>query len=365
MSKKKKQAAELQQLMDWVTRQVRGNDPPKFSDVVDYAHRVLKLKGLSSRTIRAELRLHPAYLMNAPQSLRKQGWNKRRPIIENRLGVLHGDIGFFPLEKEFETPKTFQSGFLVCKDVLSRFTYVSILKKNRDAKSMVKAFEDVFKQFEIQNKGLTVVSLAFDKERSVMSNIVQNFLKKNQVEFIPFSNTSSKAKMAEGEINIIRSAMSRVRFNKEQRWWHLLRPAVNSLNRQPIVVHNQYLLQPNGNYYTPSNVTSENLNHFRQQLQKAVPAYFFNQFMLNPDLIKYAFKVGDLVRQKLVASSSAVIGEKRSDKALGNKIFQIVKLLGYVSKTLSPEPLYLVENIKNRNEKEAFDEDEIALTRNE
>ncbi len=127
---KKKQAAELQQLMDWVTRQVRGNDAPKFSDVVDYAHRVLKLKGLSPRTIRKELRLHPAYQMNAPQSLRKKRWNKRRPIIENMLGALHGDIGFFPLEPEFETPVTFRSGFLVCKDILSRFTYVSILKKN-------------------------------------------------------------------------------------------------------------------------------------------------------------------------------------------------------------------------------------------
>ena len=153
MSKKKKQAAELQQLMDWVTRQVRGNDPPKFSDVVDYAHRVLKLKGLSSRTIRAELRLHPAYLMNAPQSLRKHRWNKRRPIIENRLGVLHGDIGFFPLETEFETPKTFQSGFLVCKDVLSRFTYVSILKKTETPKAwsrLLRMFSSSFK-FKIKD----------------------------------------------------------------------------------------------------------------------------------------------------------------------------------------------------------------------
>ncbi len=362
---KKKQAAELQQLMDWVTRQVRGNDAPKFSDVVDYAHRVLKLQGLSPRTIRKELRLHPAYQMNAPQSLRKKRWNKRRPIIENMLGALHGDIGFFPLEPEFETPVTFRSGFLVCKDILSRFTYVSILKKTRDAKSMVSAFQDVFKQFEIQNKGLKVISLAFDKERSVMSKIVQNFLEKNKVKFFPFSNTSSKSKMAEGEIKIIRAAIRRLRFNKEQRWWRLLRPAVDSLNRQPIVVHNQYLKQPNGNYYTPSNVKPENLENFKQQLQKAVPAYFFNQFMLNPKLIKYAFKVGDLVRQKLVASSSAAIGEKRSDTALGNKIFQVVKLLAYVSKALSPEPLYLVENIKNPKEKEAFDEDEIALTRNE
>ncbi len=198
-----------------------------------------------------------------------------------------------------------------------------------------------------------------------MSHIIQNFLKKNEVKFVPFANTSSKSKMAEGEIKIIRAAIRRLRFNNEQRWWRLLRPAVDLLNSQPIVVHNQYLRQANRNYYTPSNVTPDNLNHFKQQLQKAAPAYFFNQFMLNPKLVKYAFKIGDLVRQKLVASSSAAIGEKRSDTALGNKILKVVKLLAYVSKALTPEPLYLVENIKNPKEKEAFDEDEIALTRNE
>jgi len=167
--------------------------------------------------------------------------------------------------------------------------------------------------------------------------------------------------MAEGEIKIIRAEIRRLRFNKEQCWWLLLKPAVDSLNRQPIVVHNKYLRQANGTYYTPSNVTPDNLNHFKQQLQKAVPAYFFNQFMLNLKLVKYAFKKGDLVRQKLVASSSAAIEEKRSDTALGNKIFKVIKLLAYVSKALNPEPLYLVENIKNPKEKEAFAEAQLAV----
>ncbi len=163
MSSEKKlvEKKELEQLMAWVTTQIQGNDTPRFSDVVDYAHRVLKLTGLSERVIRKELRLHPAYQMNARQSLKKKRWNKRRPIIVNNLGYLHGDIGFFKLTNEYATPVTFRSGFLVCKDVLSRFTYVSILKKTRDADSMVKAFADIFKQFEIQNPGLRVASLAF------------------------------------------------------------------------------------------------------------------------------------------------------------------------------------------------------------
>ncbi len=365
MSSEKKlvEKKELEQLMAWVTTQIQGNDTPRFSDVVDYAHRVLKLTGLSERVIRKELRLHPAYQMNARQSLKKKRWNKRRPIIVNNLGYLHGDIGFFKLTNEYATPVTFRSGFLVCKDVLSRFTYVSILKKTRDADSMVKAFADIFKQFEIQNPGLRVASLAFDKETSVMGTKVQDFLKDRNIKFKAFANTNSKSKMAEGEISIIRTAISRLKQNKEKRWWHLLKPAVKSLNRQPIIVHNVHLLRADGSYYTPSNVTAKNVNHFVEQLQKAVPAYFFNQFEVDPDLVEFKFQEGQLVRQKLVSSSSAVIGEKRSDTALGKKIFIITKRLAYVSKALTAEPLYLVTNIDNKEEKDAFDEDEIALTR--
>ena len=44
MSEKKLvEKKELEQLMAWVTTQIQGNDTPRFSDVVDYAHRVLKL----------------------------------------------------------------------------------------------------------------------------------------------------------------------------------------------------------------------------------------------------------------------------------------------------------------------------------
>ena len=363
MSEKKQLVQkQLDQLMLWVTQQVEGNDPPRFSDVVDYAHRVLHLTALTSSVIKKALRLHPAYQMNAPQMLKHKRWNKVRPIIVHILGCLHGDIGFFPVTRDYETPVTYRSGFLVCKDILSRMTYVSILKKTRDASSMVKAFHDVFEQFKKQNPGLQVVSLAFDKETSVMGNQVQSFLKENNVSFHAFQNTSSKSKMAEGEIKILRTTIRRLRSNKEQRWWHLLKPAVDSLNRQPIRVNNKFLKQVDGSYYTPATVNKANVQHFIQQLQKAVPAYFFNQFMINPELIHFKFQVGDLVRQKLIASSSAVIGEKRSDIALGNTVFEITQKLAYLSKALTPEALYMVRNIQNSKETEAFDEQEIALT---
>lgn len=354
---------QLDLLMQWVTDQVKKNDPPRFSDVTDYAHRILGFTKLKQATITRALRLHSAYQSSAPQQLRRKRWNKFRPIIVKMLGCLHGDIGFFPATREYSTPARYKSGFLVCKDVLSRFTYVAILNKTRDAESMVKAFSNIMEQYKIQNPGHAIVSLAFDKERSVVGNTFQNLLKENNISFHAFQNTSSKSKMAEGEIRIIRNQIRKLRYNKEQRWWHLLQPAVDSLNRQPIRLQNKFLVDPDtGKYFTPAGVNVQNVANFISAIEKAVPAYYFNQFMVDPQLLDFKFKVGSFVRQKLIASSSAVIGEKRSDIALGDTVFVVTRLLAYVSKALTPEKLYIVENVRDSQDKEAFDEDEIAET---
>jgi hypothetical protein len=168
--------------------------------------------------------------------------------------------------------------------------------------------------------------------------------------------------MAEGEIRIIRNQIRKLRYNKEQRWWRIIDKAVYALNQQPIRLNSKYIKMKNGSYYTPSNVNENNVQDFMSKIEKAVPAYYFNQFMVNTDLVKFKFKVGTLIRQKLIASSSAVIGEKKSDIALGETVFEIKKLMAYVSKALTIEPLYIVENINNPEDKEAFDEDEIAET---
>jgi hypothetical protein len=359
---KAKTEEQLKVLIDWVTDQVKKNDPPRMSDVVDYCYRILGFTQLKISVIRNALRLHPAYVMNSQQSKRRNRWNKFRPIVVKMLGCLHGDIGFFPITREYETPLKYRSGFLVCKDVLSRYTYVAILNKTRDADSMVKAFSDIINQYKIQHGGTqSIVSLAFDKERSVLSNKFQKLLKDNNISFHAFQNTSSKSKMAEGEIRIIRNQIAKMKFNKEQRWWMLLKPAVTALNNQPIRVQNKILTDPaTGRYFTPASINDSNVKTFIAQLEKAVPAYYFNQFMLDPKLFNFKFKVGTLVRQKLVASSSAVIGEKRADSALGSVVYEVKRLLAYVSKALTPEKLYIVVNIEDSTDQEAFDEDEIA-----
>jgi hypothetical protein len=364
MSEKEDVVSEkLSLLIEWVNQQVERNDPPRLSDILDHAYRVMGFTTLKKSVILRAIRLLPAYHMNAPQALKRKRSRKVRPIVVNELGSLHGDIGFFPITRDYETPITFRSGFLVCKDILSRFTYVSILKKKRDANSMVNAFQDIFHQFKQQNGGLQVSSVAFDQETSVMSKQVQALFRDNHIAFHAFQNTRSKSKMAEGEIRIIRNMVRRLRTNAEQRWWHLLKPAVDALNRQPLRINNKYIREGgSGEFYTPATVTNENLPDFISKVQKAAPAYYFNQFMLNPDLINFKYSVGTFVRQKLIASSSAVIGEKRSDISLGETVFIITKRLAYVSRALTPEPLYIVQNINGRQTEEAFDQDEITET---
>ena len=76
------------------------------------------------------------------------------------------------------------TGFLVAKDVLSRMTYIAILRFTRTADSMIAGFKEIFKQFEQHNPGLKVTSIAFDQEPSVLSKKVQNFFKENSFTLV-------------------------------------------------------------------------------------------------------------------------------------------------------------------------------------
>ena len=359
---------QLQVLMNWVTEQLQKGDVPKFNDVVDYAHRVLKFINLKRFQITKRLRLHPAYLMNSSQARNKSRGGKSRPIIVNDLGHLHGDIGFFSIVEDYPTPVRYRSGFLVCKDILSRFTFVSVLNKTRTADSMIKAFKEIFEKFEKQTNGLKVKSLAFDKERSVTSNAVQSFLKDDSITFHPFQNTSSKSKFAENSIRQLRNTIKRLKGNtkdEEIRWWRLIQRAVTTLNNRPIQIKGKYLKLPLGNfdhpYYTPSDVSSLNLSDFIKKIQKAASPYYFAQFGISTRGVKFKYQVGEFVRPKLIVISSEVIGNKRSEVSLSSETFIIEKHDLYVSNAHTIERLYLTKSLST-GEEEEFYEDEIAPT---
>ena len=120
---------ELDVLMAWVSERLTSfADVPRLDDVVQYAYNTFGFKQLKRAAIARRLRLHPFYHMSSFQKRNTRRKNYR-PIVTNTLGILHGDIGFYSLVREFETPVTFRSGFLILKDVLSRYLHVVILEK--------------------------------------------------------------------------------------------------------------------------------------------------------------------------------------------------------------------------------------------
>ena len=110
--------------------------------------------------------------------------------------------------RNFETPPIYQSGFLVVRDVLSRYVYIILLRGNRKAQSMIAAFEKLFELHKQAGHKYPIRSISFDKETSVMSKAVQAFLADNNIKFVPFQMSSSKSKMAENFKKCLQSAGS-------------------------------------------------------------------------------------------------------------------------------------------------------------
>lgn len=363
--KKVKQSPEetrrqLEVLMGWVRSQIEKQDIPRFVDVIEHARGNLKFTNLPKNEITKAIRLVPNYVMNSIQQRQRHRSNRNRPMIVNSLGQLHADIAFYTLSTLYKTPQKKKSGFLVAKDPFSRYIFAVILDGNRKAPAMIKAFKEILREFRSQYPGQKVQSIGFDQERSVASHLVQDFFRKKNIKYYAFVNTSSKSKMAESAIKLIRMTVERSK-GKDIEWWKLLGPTVKSLNAKPISVNNKFLRMKNGDFYAPKDVTVENSSHFQKQLQKADSSYFFSQFEIDSRWVTFKFKVDDFVRPKLIVTSSEVLGTKRSEVTLEKEIFVIDKCLPYVSRRNTIEKAYVCIGLTS-NRKETFQEDEIALT---
>ena len=344
------------ELADWLTQQLRFINVPRLVDVVTF----VKKNGLelSKKQVSQVLRLHPMYKQNMPQQ-RNPGRSKTyRPVVVSELGHWHADIGFFSINSRYETPKSFRSGYLVAKDVLSRQIFATPLIKTKTAESLITAFKKLFALYAAQNPDGRVLSVAFDRETSVMSKKVQRFFKENNITFHAFKMSSSKAKFAEGAIRQIREKMARLmeRGNVKDRWWNLLPAVVDTLNNQEIVIDKK----PLG--FKPNQITGQNVGLFIKKLHKAVPAYYFAQFDIAPQLVPFKFTRGTLVRAKLISTSSDVLGNKRSESNLTQQVFVIENSVPYVTRKMSIGKAYKCRNMFDKKHVEIFQEDEITPT---
>jgi len=281
-----------------------------------------------------------------------------RPIVVNNLGTWHADIGYFAKNKRYRMPETYQSGYLVAKDVLSRRIYATPLMGSKEAKEVIKAFKRLFEEHKKHLPDVPVVHISFDKERSVIGKEVQQFFSKSGIGFHAFDYSSSKAKHAESAIRQIRSATDKLmkRNRPEDTWYTLLPVVVEALNNQTVRVSEKKLK------YSPGEIDSKNVGDFKRRLFKSTPAYYWAQFDMCPDLFRFRYAKGDTVRAKLLATSSAAIGEKRSEKNLTDDLFVILELVPYVTRNMNVGRAYKCRNLRT-GKAEVFQEDEITAGR--
>lgn len=342
-------------LFEWLSERLRYSDVPRLVDVRDYAK--FKKMNLDKKQVRQVLLLHPGYKMNMRQQRAPGRSRMYRPVVVNNLGHLHGDIGYFAVNRRYETPKSFRNGYLILKDVLSRYIYVTILNKDKSAESIMQAFDRMLAMHYARLPNVAIQSISFDRETSVMSKKVQEYLHNKGISFHAFHMSSSKAKFAEGAIRQIRERMSSLmarNFTKD-RWWNLIDTCATILNSENIIVEGKRLS------FAPKDVTLENVGKFKAELFKTAPAYYYAQFDLAPNLVQFKYEIGTLVRAKLVATSSATVGEKHSEQSVTNEMYIIKGLVPYVTRNMKVGKAYKCKQVEGRRI-EIFQEDEISPT---
>jgi hypothetical protein len=358
-------ASSKELLSVWLEERLRVGQVPRLSDLCDMAKREgLKL---SRKDIRKQLQLNPVYMFNLHQQKKPRSSRKYRPVITSSLGYLHADIAYFPKSRHYETPVTFQAGFLIAKDILSRYIYLVLLRKNRKKTEMVAAFETLQSLHKAAGHTHSIRGISFDREKSVMSKEVQTYLRDNHIKFHPFKYSRSKAKFAESGVRIVKDQVAKLeRFYQQEakrkgekfskrRWWNLLGEVAEDLNNREIIVEGKRT------GFTPKEVTEERLPEFLSAVYKSSPSYFAGQFDIDPRHVKFKYTVGANVRAKLIATSSAVLGTKHSMTNLEEEVFRIVERIPYVTKKLSVGVSYRCVGVTTGDTK-VFDEDSIVPT---
>ena len=353
----------LEAISLWLNEKLRVGNVPRISDILD----MVKREGykVSRKDIVKLLQKDPVYAFNMHQQKKRLGSRKHRPILSSALGFLHCDIGFFSKSRHYSTPPTFQAGFLACKDVLSRYVYLIVLKKNRQALSIMSAFDTLLALHEAAGKDYPIRGISFDRERSVISKEVQKYLEQKNIKFTAFKMSKSKAKHAENLIKLVRTDVARLeRYYQQQakknktvssrRWWNLLKEVEESLNSKPIIVDGNKVLP-----FTPKDVTESNLQDFLQTLYKAKPAAYFAQFQIAPQFATFKYSLGTEVRPKLLATSSQLLGVKHSETNLENSVYKIVENIPYVTSDLSVGQSYRCIDVRS-GQQEIFDQKDIV-----
>jgi hypothetical protein len=120
---------DLEKVTAWVGGCLHIGNVTLIVDIVAFA-KEQKLK-VKRKEIVERVQLNHTFLFNLEQKRLNSHSNKYRAIIALGLSSFHTDIGFFAKSKNYSTLVTYQSSYLVARDMLSKYTYVIILRGNR------------------------------------------------------------------------------------------------------------------------------------------------------------------------------------------------------------------------------------------
>lgn len=367
----------MEQILNWVSDRLHQGDVPRVSDVVHHAHFNMGLKHIPAREISKAIRLHPVYEINSTQQREQRRSRKYRPIVVNNSGHLHADIAFVSKSREYEIPASFRAGYLVARDVLTRYTFVILLKRDRTANSMIEAFTQLIDRHR-ELMGRTkdefhgIRSVSFDKETSVMSDKVQNFLKKEGINFFSFKLSSSKSKVAEGAIKIIRTTIARLRRSRKilelnyddspTYWKRIYSECETSINSRNIIVSGKNLKIAPKDLYPDAD--GSKVKGLIKKLHKAVPSFYFSQFDISPRLVQFKFELGTKVRAKLIVTSSKVLGNKTSEVSVTGEVFEVKDRQAYITRAHTIGKVYTCQSLRDGTN-HYFDEPDIVPTETE
>jgi hypothetical protein len=115
----------------------------------------------------------------------------------------------------------------------------------------------------------------------------------------------------------------------KQKWWLHIDQGVTSLNSLPLMIDGKCF------DWCPADINKSNLAAFLRELHCKVPVFYFAQFEIAPQLVKFKFSKGSVVWPKLLATSAAHIGVKRSAVNLSKDRLRIQEQVAYVARNFS------------------------------
>jgi len=349
----------MEKVDEFISENLKKGDVPRVQDVWEFVKKN-KLP-VKKNTLLDAIYLNPIYSENVHKERDKKRFGKQRPIVSNTLGFLHADIGYYPVVREYTTPPSFQNGFFVAKDILSKYIYVELMREGKTTKNLIRVVGKLLLDHGKVHPDYKIKSISFDMEKGMIASKMQAFLKSKGIQFFYFQKSVTKASVAENGIKILRTEVDRLRkyylkaHQKNYKWWDLLSEAAKSLNTKKIIVSGKEMT------YRPIDITPKNVNKFINQVQKAEPGIYFSQFNYPRGIVKFKFQVGNIVRPKLISTSTKVIGVKTSSLNLDPERFQILNQIPFVSTHNKSNQLYKVISLDTGNIR-TFMEEQIALS---